>query len=62
MPGGWGQLPRLEGMSASPGAPRTTSVPLGILGLVSVLAVVAATAFGGGSSGDDDRARRQPVR
>ncbi|SMC38847.1 putative copper resistance protein D [Janibacter indicus] len=43
-------LPRLEGMSASPGAPRTTSVPLGILGLVSVLAVVAATAFGGGAA------------
>lgn len=50
MPGGWGQLPRLEGMSSSPGTARTTPLPLGILGVVSIVAVVAATAFGGGAA------------
>ena len=43
-------LPRLEGMSAPPGVTRTTSLPLGVLGVVSVVVVVAATAFGGGAA------------
>lgn len=37
-------------MSPPVTAPRTTSLPLGLLGLVAVVVVVAATAFGGGAA------------
>lgn len=37
-------------MSAPETAPRTTSLPLGLLGLVTVVVVIAATAFGGGAA------------
>lgn len=37
-------------MSTPETAPRTTSVPPGLIGLVTVVVVVAATAFGGGAA------------
>lgn len=43
-------LPRLEGMSSRPSTPRSTPVPLVVLGVVAVAVVLAATAFGGGAA------------
>lgn len=43
-------MPRLDIMSTPETAPRTTAVPPGVIGLVTVVVVVAATAFGGGAA------------
>lgn len=43
-------LPRLEGMSSTSSTPRSTPVPLVVLGVVAVAVVLAATVFGGGAA------------